>query len=163
MRIVSIPVSFRSAHSNKLLDIEQFAIEHYNTARPLVNTAGSACSPKQTRKIKKRAKIWHANLNAKLSTETITAINRAVIAGLKGDFARTSAIRANGVEHLAVVGVASTGVVFAGIAAGSATLGLVGKALFCKELLILYSKGKLLATVLACDCLVFEHEIPLLN
>ncbi len=98
-----------------------------------------------------------------LSTETITAINRAIAPGLKGDFARTSAIRANGVEHLAVVGVASTGIVFAGIAAGSATLGLVGKALFCKELLILYSKGKLLATVLACDCLVFEHEIPLLN
>lgn len=96
-----------------------------------------------------------------LSAETITAINRSVVAGLEGDFARTSASRANGVEHLAVACVAFTGIAFAGIAARFATLRLVIKALLRKEFLILGGKSKLLTTVLARDCFVFEHEIPL--
>lgn len=96
-----------------------------------------------------------------LFPETITAINCTVIARLKGNFALTSAGRADGIEHLAVICIVSTGIALASVTTGLAALGLIVKAFFRKEFLIFGSKGELLAAILARDCFVFKHEIPL--
>ena len=96
-----------------------------------------------------------------LFPETITAINCTVVARLKGNLALTSAGRANGIEHLAVICVASTGIALASITTGLAALGFVIETFFRKEFLILGGEGKVLAAILARDCLVFKHEIPL--
>ena len=109
--------------------------------------------------------LWHKKCAPKgaflmrfLFTETITAINGAVIAGLKGNFAGFATFGANGVEHLALAALAATApVCFAGIAAIFATLGFIGETFFSVEFLLIGGENELGATVFAGDSFVLEH------
>lgn len=98
-----------------------------------------------------------------LSTETIAAVNGAVIAGLERNLAGFAAIGANGVVHLTVTATATTGAgsPLAGVTARFAALGLIVEALLSKELLLSGCESELLSAILADDCLVLEHVIPL--
>lgn len=98
-----------------------------------------------------------------LSTETIAAVDGTVTARLKRNLAGLPAFRTDGIEHsTGAAATAVAGVALTGIAAGLTTLGLIGKALLCEELLLTGSKGELLTAILAGDSFVLKHVIPLL-
>lgn len=93
-----------------------------------------------------------------LLTETIAAVDGAIFAGLERNLAGSAACGAHSVEHLPVT---ATAVTLAGIAAGLATLRLIGKALLSKKLLLSGSESELLAAIFADDDFVLEHVLPL--
>ena len=88
-----------------------------------------------------------------LSSETVATINWTVITGLEGHLAVASAIGTGGIEHFSF----NARIAFSCIAAGLTALRLIGKALFCKKLLLVCGKSKFYATVFAHDCLVLIH------
>jgi hypothetical protein len=90
--------------------------------------------------------------------EAFAAVDRTVIAGLEGNLAGLSTACAYCIIHLACL---SAVCCFASIAARFATLRLVGKALLSIKFLLTGSEGEFLSTILADQCLVVVHEIPL--
>ncbi len=91
--------------------------------------------------------------------EALAAIDRTVVAGLKGDFAFLAAFGAHSVEHLAAA--SFTAGSLAGGAAGLAALGFVLETLFSVECLFVGGEDKFSATVFADESFVVVHGIPL--
>ena len=94
--------------------------------------------------------------------ETVAAINRTILTGLEGNFAGLSALSAHGVVHLAFATTAALAAL-AGHAAGFAALGLILKAALRVKLLLTGGENEFLSAILADQCLVLIHEIPLLK
>jgi hypothetical protein len=94
--------------------------------------------------------------------EAVVAVDGAIIVGLKGNLAGLTALGANSVEHLAGRSSTLTALCLAGIAAIAASLGLVGEALLCVELLISGGENEFASAILADNGLVSVHGIPLL-
>ena len=86
-------------------------------------------------------------------SKAFAAINRAVLAGLKGNLRFFAAVGADRGVHLAVRLRRS----FAGVTAGFAALGLVHKALFRVELLLTGGENEFRAALVADQSLVFVH------
>lgn len=98
-----------------------------------------------------------------LFTEAIAAVDGTVVTGLERNLAGLAALAANRVEHLPVTAAATGRISLASVAASLAALGLVAEALLGEELLLLNCESELLTAVLAYDCFVLKHGIPLLN
>lgn len=97
-----------------------------------------------------------------LSSETVAAIYRAVIAGLKRNLAGLSAICTNCIVHLTRTAVAARiTVILAFVAAGLTALGLVCEAFFSIKLLLAGGKSEFLSAILADEGLVIKHVKPL--
>ena len=79
--------------------------------------------------------------------EAVAAIDRAVIAGLKGDLAGFAALGADGVKHLTGGAIARTAL--ASVTAGFAALGLVGEASLSVKLLLTGGENEFLSALLA--------------
>ena len=85
--------------------------------------------------------------------EALTAVDWAILAGLKGNLGFLAASGANGCEHLSL----GSGIVFTGVAAGLAPLGLIYKASLGIEFLLTSSENKLIAALFALKDLVCVH------
>ena len=85
--------------------------------------------------------------------EALTAINRAILAGLKG----YSGLFATGCADCGVHFALRTGSVLAGITAGLASLGLIHKALGSIKFLLAGSENEFFAAFFADESLVFVH------
>ena len=92
--------------------------------------------------------------------ETIAAIDRAVVAGLEGDFAGLAAFGTDGVIHLTLAA-ATAGVLLAGVTAGLAALGLILEPTLSVEFLFAGGENEFLTAVFADESFVLIHEIPL--
>jgi len=93
--------------------------------------------------------------------EAIAAIYGAVITGLERNLAGLSTLCADSIVHLTITAVTTTGSTLAGIAAGFATLRLIGKASLRVKFLLSGSENKFLSTVFADERFVLIHVIPL--
>jgi len=96
-----------------------------------------------------------------LSSEAVATINGTVVARFKRDLAGVAALCTNCSVHLTGVAIAAGVVAFACIATGFAALGFIGKALFCKKLLLAGGESELLSAIFADDGFVVKHLIPL--
>ena len=95
--------------------------------------------------------------------EAVAAVDRTIVAGLKGHFAGLAALSAHGVKHLTGGVVVGAGDAFAGITAGFAALGLIGEAFLSIELLLTGGENEFLSAILADQGLVSVHEITSLS
>ena len=77
--------------------------------------------------------------------KALAAINRTVLTGTEGNLRLFAAVGANGGEHLTVGSL----VLLAGVAAGLAALGLIGKTALGIELLLTGGEHELIATFFA--------------
>ena len=87
--------------------------------------------------------------------KALAAVDRTVLAGLKGNSGFLTAVCANSGMHLTV----SFGCVLAGITASFATLGLIHETLGSIEFLFASSENKLRAAVFADKCLILVHVL----
>ena len=94
-------------------------------------------------------------LKLSLLCEAFAAINRPVISGLERNLAGFSAGSTNRIVHLAL---GSSGV-FAGTAAGFASLRLICKSFFSEKVLLAGSKYEFLSAILACESFVFVKQL----
>ena len=78
-------------------------------------------------------------------SEALAAVDRTVLARLEGNLASLAAAGADSVKHLAL----TAGSVLAGITAGLAALGLIGKTALGIELLLTGGEHELIATFFA--------------
>ena len=78
-------------------------------------------------------------------SKALAAINRTVLTGTEGNLRLFAAVGANGGEHLTVGSL----VLLAGVAAGLAALGLIGKTALGIELLLTGGEHELIATFFA--------------
>ena len=92
----------------------------------------------------------------------IAAVNGAITAGLEGNLRGSAATVADYFVHLTVAAVAATALsaaVTTGRAAGSATGGFVGEALFREELLLRSGEGEFGAAIAAGEGFVCVHRL----
>jgi len=101
------------------------------------------------------------SLSISATAEAIAAIDGTISARLEGNLAGLAAGSANGVIHLTAAAIAAAGALLARVAARLAALRLVGKALLSVKLLLTGSKNEFFAAILADECLVVVHPIPL--
>jgi hypothetical protein len=102
---------------------------------------------KKEKKTKKYASkgVHKIHTNLSLFGIAFAAIYRAIAPGLERNFARFSAGSTNGIVHLTL----RSAVILTGIAAGFASLGLIGKSFFFEEILLTCSEHKFLTAVFA--------------
>jgi len=91
--------------------------------------------------------------------EALAAVDGTVVVRLEGNLALLAAVGANSVEHLAC-GSLLTALSLAGVAAITASLGLVGEALLGVELLLAGGENEFASAILADNGLVSVHVIP---
>ena len=92
--------------------------------------------------------------------EALAAVDGTIVVRLEGNLALLAAVGAGSVEHLAGGSLAALSL--AGVAAITASLGLVGEALLGVELLLAGGENEFASAILADNGLVSVHCIPLL-
>jgi hypothetical protein len=97
--------------------------------------------------------------SASSGLEALAAVDGTVVVRLEGNLALLAAVGADSVEHL-TGGSLLTALCLAGIAAITASLGLVGKALLGVELLLAGGENEFASAILADNGLVSVHVIP---
>ena len=95
------------------------------------------------------------------SAEAIAAVNRTVVPGLEGNLASLAAFGADSIKQLTSTAGSSTASLLAGHTAGTAALRLVLKTLFGVKFLFAGGENEFLTAVLADECFVVVHKIPL--
>ena len=91
--------------------------------------------------------------------EALAAVDGTVVVRLERNLALLTAVGAGSVEHLA--GRSLTALSLTGVAAITASLGLVGEALLGVELLLAGGENEFASAILADNGLVSVHVIPL--
>ena len=90
--------------------------------------------------------------------EALAAVDGAIVVRLEGNLALLATVGAGSVEHLA--GRSLTALSLTGVAAITASLGLVGEALLGVELLLAGGENEFASAILADNGLVSVHVIP---
>lgn len=90
--------------------------------------------------------------------EALAAVNRTIVARLERNLARLTAACTYCIKHLTCL---NSACILTGIAARLATLRLICEAFFSIKFLLTGSENEFLSAILADQCLVVVHEIPL--
>jgi len=95
------------------------------------------------------------------SAEAVAAVHRPVVPGLKGHLASLAAFGTDSIKQLTGAAGGSAAGLLTGHTAGTAALRLVLKTLFGIKFLFAGGENEFLTAVLADECFVVVHKIPL--
>ena len=119
---------------------------------------GRSGTPRQNKKTALAVFLSGAILAVLSSVKALAAVYGTILTGLERNLTFLATGCTDCSVHLTLASVAAC--CLAGITAGLAAKGLVGKALLSVELLLSCSEGELLSAILADQNLVVVHEIP---